>query len=104
MRISVSSDEINVLLYRYLLESGYAHTAFVFQAESHVHTSPENDARVFPGALIEMLEKGLLFSYVQSHMTDDAEVVVCNQPFSLLRMHKCGASAAKERRTPDATG
>ena len=31
-----------------------------------VHASPENEARVFPGALIEFLEKGLLFSYVQS--------------------------------------
>ena len=34
--MSVGSDEINFLIYRYLQESGYLHSAYVFGNESSV--------------------------------------------------------------------
>jgi hypothetical protein len=33
-RMSVTSDDVNLLVYRYLVESGFVHTAFSFAAES----------------------------------------------------------------------
>jgi transducin (beta)-like 1 len=38
--MSVSSDEVNLLVYRYLLESGFGHSAFTFANESGVAKSP----------------------------------------------------------------
>ena len=32
--MAVSSDEVNYLISRYLRESGFSHTAFVFETES----------------------------------------------------------------------
>lgn len=34
--MSFNSDEVNYLVYRYLQESGFAHSAYVFGIESHV--------------------------------------------------------------------
>jgi hypothetical protein len=39
-QMSVSSDEVNLLVYRYLLESGFGHSAFTFANESGVAKSP----------------------------------------------------------------
>lgn len=37
--MSFSSDEVNYLVYRYLQESGFTHSAYVFGMESHVQVS-----------------------------------------------------------------
>ena len=51
--MSVGSDEINYLIYRYLQESGYLHSAFVFGDESNVAQAGHiNGSTVPPAALI----------------------------------------------------
>lgn len=52
--MSVGSDEINFLIYRYLQESGYMHSAYTFGEESNVsqEVSRINGSVVPPAALI----------------------------------------------------
>jgi len=59
--MSFSTDEVNFLVYRYLQESGFCHSAFVFGQESHISQSNINGALVPPRALINIVQKGLLY-------------------------------------------
>jgi hypothetical protein len=40
-----------------------------------------------PGALVTLLQKALLFSYVESHVTNDGKPIKCEEVFSLLKPH-----------------
>lgn len=66
--MSVTSDEINYLVYRYLLESGFSHSTFAFQYETAIHRADIKGAGVKPGALIRLLQKGLQFVEVETHL------------------------------------
>ena len=59
--MSFSSDEVNFLVYRYLQESGFDHSAFVFGAESLIAQSNINGALVPPCALTSIIQKVRLF-------------------------------------------
>ena len=60
--LSVTAEEINFLVYRYLQESGFAHSAFSFSHESLVgRTRPRNSSSIPPGALVMFLQKGLQY-------------------------------------------
>jgi len=60
--LSVTAEEINFLVYRYLQESGFAHSAFSFAHESLVgRTRPRNSSSIPPGALVMFLQKGLQY-------------------------------------------
>ncbi|KAL8445381.1 hypothetical protein Emed_005648 [Eimeria media] len=93
MRIHLSSDEVNVLLQRYLLENGYVHSAFAFQAEAAMHKNPfwlSHQDRVPPNALVSFLQKALLFIYLEYHTDGETgEGIACEEPFSLFRRHEC---------------
>jgi transducin (beta)-like 1 len=66
--MSITSDEVNYLVYRYLLESGFTHSTFAFQYETAIHRSELKVNNVRPGALISLLQKGLLYSEVETHL------------------------------------
>lgn len=68
--MSITSDEVNLLVYRYLQESGFVHSAFSFAHESLVARSAVADAEVPPGALISFLQKGLQYVEVEAHLTE----------------------------------
>ena len=72
--MSVGSDEINFLIYRYLQESGYLHSAFVFGNESNVTQANINSSLVPSAALIG---KGfLIFSakfYVEIRLKENLQ-------------------------------
>ena len=89
-RISISSDEVNVLVYRYLLDSGFLHTAFTFEKESNLQRSPYHKAELAPGALVTYLQKGLLYLYIETHVGHDGLQLNCEDHFSLLRPHEHG--------------
>ena len=57
--MAVSSDEVNYLVSRYLRESGFSHTAFVFETESMVNSSNLVNTKLPPGALVSILQKSL---------------------------------------------
>ncbi|KAK3753003.1 hypothetical protein QZH41_016303, partial [Actinostola sp. cb2023] len=65
--MSMTSDEVNFLVYRYLQESGFQHSAFTFGIESHIDQSNINGSVVPPGALVSVLQKGV--QYVESEAT-----------------------------------
>ncbi|EAY02696.1 WD repeat protein, putative [Trichomonas vaginalis G3] len=59
--MAVSLDEVNVLILRYLKESGFDHTAYVFENESFLASSNVNLASIPPNALIAVLQKSLIY-------------------------------------------
>ena len=69
--MAVSSSEVNLLVYRYLQESGFTHSAFTFGYESLVHKSSVANADLPPGALISILQKGLQYIEIEAHLNED---------------------------------
>lgn len=60
--LSLTSEEMNFLIYRYLQECGFVHSAFSFAHESGVgRVRPRNSANIPPGALVMFLQKGLQY-------------------------------------------
>ncbi|XP_071495913.1 F-box-like/WD repeat-containing protein TBL1XR1 [Diadema setosum] len=73
--MSISSDEVNFLVYRYLQESGFSHSAFTFGIESHISQSNINGALVPPAALISIIQKGLQYVEAEVSINEDGTVV-----------------------------
>mmetsp|Transcript_27603 Transcript_27603/g.77146 ORF Transcript_27603/g.77146 Transcript_27603/m.77146 type:complete len:490 (+) Transcript_27603:99-1568(+) len=99
--MATSSSEVNFLVYRYLVESGFSHSAFTFAAESSVAKGAVSNADVPRGALITYLQKGLQWRKIESHITDDGHEIECEEEFSLLATHKCKGKKVKKRKRKD---
>ncbi|CAH0768057.1 unnamed protein product [Bemisia tabaci] len=69
--MSFSSDEVNFLVYRYLQESGFQHSAYTFGIESHIAQSNINGSLVPPAALVSLLQKGLLYTEAEITLGED---------------------------------
>lgn len=73
------SDEVNFLVYRYLQESGYLHSAFSFGHECHIQSAMQksniNGALVPPGALVNIIQKGVQFIEGELCIDDDGSLV-----------------------------
>lgn len=94
----LTSDELNFLVYRYLLESGFVHSAFVFGGESYIaKTNIEDTAQLVPGALISFVQKGLQYLEIESHINDDGTETVCDEAFSVMKPHVCSSNTTKKR-------
>jgi hypothetical protein len=112
--MSISSDEINYLIYRYLQEngvfntcfcrhsvtvvSGFLHAAFAFAHESLVIKSTVSQVDIPPGALITFLQKGLEYIGIEEHIRDDGTIQEFDSNYSLLSAFICDAIATKEDR------
>ena len=90
--LKITADEVNFLIHQYLEETGYKHTAFSFRHESNIDKSALNDSHIPPTMLLMYLEKALLMLQMETHLDKDDEVILCNQPFSLLSPHICNYS------------
>jgi len=77
--VSVSSEEINFLLYRYLQENGFVHTAFTFAYESMIGRSKMNKSNVPPGALISFIQKGLQYIGIEETLRQDGSNIFKRQ-------------------------
>ena len=57
--MSITSDEVNFLVFRYLQEAGFRHASFTFGYEAMVHkTAPNiNGNDVPPGMLVSLVQK-----------------------------------------------
>ena len=100
--MSLSSEEVNFLVYRYLLESGFIHSAFAFGHESLIMKSSIDGSKVVPGALISYIQKGLQFVEIETHVNDDGTETLCDAAFSVVRPHTC--SVKSKRRIFDPYG
>ncbi|KAK6590159.1 hypothetical protein RS030_172576 [Cryptosporidium xiaoi] len=93
MKIHLTSDEINLLVYRYLMENGFSHTAFSFNSEANIPKNPfftTQMDKVPPNALVGFLQKALLYIYLEYHTCDDTgEEIRCEEPFSIFKRHEC---------------
>ncbi|XP_034949414.1 F-box-like/WD repeat-containing protein TBL1X [Chelonus insularis] len=69
--MSFSSDEVNFLVYRYLQESGFQHSAYTFGIESHISQSNINGALVPPAALLSIVQKGLQYTEAEISIGED---------------------------------
>lgn len=69
--MSFSSDEVNYLVYRYLLESGFTHAAYTFGIESHISQSNINGSMVPPAALLNIIQKGLQYTEAEISIAED---------------------------------
>ncbi|KNE54734.1 hypothetical protein AMAG_00693 [Allomyces macrogynus ATCC 38327] len=89
--ISISAEEVNYLVYRYLLESGFRHSVFAFENESQIVRKLDEyrALEVRPGQLITLLHKALQVIQVEMHMDDDGSERDCEATLSLLNPHNC---------------
>lgn len=87
--MAITSDEVNFLIYRYLQESGFLHSAFTFAYESQLATSNVISTDVPPGALISFVQKGLQYVGIEAHINEDGTERECEGEISLLSPHIC---------------
>ena len=82
----VASDEINFLIYRYLQESGFTHSAFTFGMESNISHSNIKSSLVPPAALMTLLIKGLCYIQAEILIQEDGSVLqfLANESISLI--------------------
>lgn len=73
--MAITSDEVNYLIYRYLLESGFSHSAFTFGIESHIHDSSIDSSQVPPGALVTVIQKGVQYVEAETSIAEDGTIV-----------------------------
>lgn len=94
--MALTSDEMNYLVYRYLLENGFTHAAFALGHESRVDGAKvaEGDEKIPPGALIAFTQKGLQYCEIEANLND---VRVC-RCFKILRVGFRDESSATMRR------
>ena len=71
--MSITSDEVNYLVFRYLQESGFQHAAFTFGYESLVHKSGINGNDVPPGSLISFIQKGLQYVELEANLNAEGK-------------------------------
>lgn len=76
--MSITSDELNFLVYRYLQESGFVHSAFVFAYESLVGRSELATVDIPPGSLINFLQKGLQYVEIEKELEQHSKSGLSN--------------------------
>eukprot|EP00049_Salpingoeca_infusionum_P019209 m.360814 g.360814 ORF g.360814 m.360814 type:complete len:488 (-) comp19173_c0_seq1:455-1918(-) len=69
--MSIESDHINYLIYRYLLESGFQHSSFTFGEESGVLRHSVSSTPIPRGSLIAHLQRALNYVQAEVNLTDD---------------------------------
>ena len=64
--MSVSSEEINLLVQHYLQELGFEHTAFSFGCESKIPSKPIASREIPPGSLVYLVQKGIMYAQMEA--------------------------------------
>lgn len=87
MSIIIKQDEVNYLIYQYLLESGYTHTAYAMFHETRIdQKGPTYEADAKAGHLIFLLERALIFNQLEQHSTL-SKYCECQEPQELIKPH-----------------
>ncbi|XP_019446830.1 PREDICTED: F-box-like/WD repeat-containing protein TBL1XR1 isoform X1 [Lupinus angustifolius] len=72
---SITSVELNFMVFRYLQESGFTHSAFNFGYEAGINKSPIDGNSVPPGALVSFVQKGLQYFEMEANYSNsDADL------------------------------
>ncbi|KAG6842429.1 hypothetical protein C0991_007559 [Blastosporella zonata] len=91
--LRITADEINCLIYAYLMDSGFTHSAFAVKTEGQIDRSPFASKHIKRGELVYLLSKSLLYIEVETHFKNDALANNCKSGFSLLEPHTCSTTA-----------
>lgn len=81
-------EDVNSLVFKYLLEQGYTHTAYLFEREAAIDSEALLAKKLQPYMLTSIIEKGMLLRYLEIH-TDQEETKICNAPYTLFEEHCC---------------
>eukprot|EP01117_Protostelium_nocturnum_P007887 TRINITY_DN2816_c0_g1_i1.p1 TRINITY_DN2816_c0_g1~~TRINITY_DN2816_c0_g1_i1.p1 ORF type:complete len:475 (+),score=87.38 TRINITY_DN2816_c0_g1_i1:62-1486(+) len=85
----ITSEEINFLIFRYMQESGFQHSAFAFGHESQLINNSIVRTEIPSGSLISYIQKGLQYKEIETHISPNGDEIVCDEPFKLLSNHVC---------------
>ncbi|XXG57012.1 hypothetical protein AAC387_Pa03g4282 [Persea americana] len=66
---SITSNELNYLVFRYLQESGFTHSAFALGYEAGINKSNIDGNLVPPGALVTFVQKGLQYLELEANVS-----------------------------------
>ncbi|KAG0465865.1 hypothetical protein HPP92_020029 [Vanilla planifolia] len=80
---SITSNELNFLVFRYLQESGFTHAAFALGYEAGINKTNIDGDLIPPGALVTFVQKGL--QYVELEANLDNEIKDGDDDFSFLQ-------------------
>eukprot|EP00052_Salpingoeca_macrocollata_P016626 m.134027 g.134027 ORF g.134027 m.134027 type:complete len:482 (+) comp20117_c0_seq3:68-1513(+) len=69
--MSIHSDHINLLVYRYLQESGFQHSSFTFAQESGIAQSSVAGLKIPAGALVVHLQRALNYVQAEVNLTEE---------------------------------
>lgn len=96
--MSITSDELNFLVFRYLQESGFPHSAYLFGMESHVAQSNIQGKLVPPAALISIIQKGIQYVETEMSLDEDGDLIESRfrEPLSLI--DACMPDVVKHKR------
>ncbi|KAJ6611485.1 WD40 repeat-like protein [Mycena sp. CBHHK59/15] len=98
--IRMTADEINCLVYSFLIDSGFKHTAFSLCMEGRLENSSNFTKHIPRGELVDLLSKSLLYREVESHWKADHLAKNCKAGFSLLEPHICSLDPPKQKSAP----
>ncbi|XP_076889588.1 WD40 repeat-containing protein HOS15-like [Bidens hawaiensis] len=100
---TITAQELNFMVFRYLQESGFLHTAFSFGHEAAIDKETSVEANsVPPGALVTFVQKGIQHLKMEANLkldgaeADAEEDFSFMKPFDLLNMNANELRAAKE--------
>ncbi|MFS7951724.1 putative transcription factor WD40-like family [Helianthus anomalus] len=81
--INMNSQELNYLVYRYLHESGFTHTAFTLGYEAALNKSTIDGNLVPPGALVTFVRKGIQYLELEANLScNDSDI---DEDFSFIQ-------------------
>ncbi|XP_051124056.1 WD40 repeat-containing protein HOS15-like isoform X2 [Andrographis paniculata] len=70
---SITSAELNYLIFRYLNESGFTHTAFTLGYEAGLNKSTIDSSDIPPGALVTFVQKGIQYLELEANLSNDGD-------------------------------
>ncbi|KAI8550011.1 hypothetical protein RHMOL_Rhmol06G0070800 [Rhododendron molle] len=81
--VSITSAELNYLIFRYLQESGFTHAAFALGYEAGINKSTVDGNLVPPSALVTFVQKGIQYLELEANLScSDTEM---EDDFSFLQ-------------------
>ncbi|EHY66882.1 transducin (beta)-like 1 [Nematocida ausubeli] len=86
--ITLTSTELNYLVYRYLIEEGYSHASYVFGHESMIEDNPAVP-QLQRDALKHYIIKGIEMEYVEKHSNMATGIRKCTSKYSISSPHMC---------------
>ncbi|KAK9472662.1 WD40-repeat-containing domain protein [Dipodascopsis tothii] len=80
----ITSKQLNYLIWRYLQESGFLHSSYSFQHETDVSSLDALYASLHPGALVDLVQKGIQYAEVEHLLNADGSEKADPEPFTLF--------------------